>query len=229
MKKIFVASVLSIAAVTAHAIPLLDFDGFADGAQVLDYYAGGADSTGRIGPNYGVHFQGGTIQNNSQGGYLLGGFTVSFDGAAIAAGRDYFRSTVLATRWDIDGAHSFQRDEQGRIVDAIWVAGTQHPYCNSKASCDARGSTYYDHETLFGYTFNVFPEVTNISFTAHALDELWLDALTTVQSIRWSDALSGGAGVPKDPDPTGEVPEPTTWMVFLAGMLALGWSRRAVS
>lgn len=219
MKKILVASALSIQCVAASAIPLLDFDGFSDGERVDQYYAGGASSSGRIGPNYGISFTGGTIRNNAQGGYIEGGFSVSFNGAAIAAGRDYFRSSILATRWDIDGTHSFQKDSGGSIVDAIWVAGTQHPYCSSKAACDAIGATYYDRETLFGYEFNVFPEVTSISFTTHALDELWLDAAMSPARIRWSNSI-------KDVDGNAEVPEPYTLMLLIIGITGFIGSRQ---
>lgn len=205
---------------SAHAIPMIDFEGFSEGEQVMDYYAGGASSAGRIGPNYGIRFEGGSIHNNGLGGSIRGPFSILLDAMGIAADRPYFRTTMLATRWDIDGGHSWQLDANGRIVDAIWVAGTQHPYCNTKAACEARGSTYYDHDTLFGYEFNVFPEVTKISFTSNLADELLIDTDLARPTIRWSDApkapieVADGGGVTA-------VPEPGTLALMLAAGLPL--------
>lgn len=210
--------------IAAHAIPMIDFEGFAEGDEVRSCYAGGTSLFGKTCSNYGITFEGGWIHNNGLGGSIRGPFAVSFDAAAIAADRPYFRTTMLATRWDIDGSHSWQLDANGRVVDAIWVAGTQHPYCNSKESCEARGSTFYDRDTLFGYEFNVFPEVSRISFTSHLADELLFDTDLARPGIRWSNAPKAPVDI-VDGGGVAAVPEPAAMALMLTGLIWIGRSR----
>jgi hypothetical protein len=72
----FKALVLACAflASNASASIEIDFNGVGNGAAVNDYYNGGTDSLGNIGINYGIHFNGGVVNN----GIVTGPVSVTF-------------------------------------------------------------------------------------------------------------------------------------------------------
>jgi hypothetical protein len=60
VQMLMVAAALQLAT-SAGAQVLLTFEGVGNGAAVNDFYAGGTDSLGNVGPNFGVRFVGSTL------------------------------------------------------------------------------------------------------------------------------------------------------------------------
>jgi hypothetical protein len=62
--KIVAAACFALTTFSASAspIPILNFEGSADGALIQDFYNGGTDSYGNYGGNYGVTFSGGIVR-----------------------------------------------------------------------------------------------------------------------------------------------------------------------
>lgn len=185
MRKCFAAILLSICSF-AQAFTI-DFNQLANGQSPGEAYA-----------QYGVHITGGTVLN----GQVAGAFTMTFD-----PGFDVLRLNFEYAKVN-EGYSIIHSDRYG--VDSEYRDSTLNPYCNTQASCDARGMRYISANQLFPDRFN-FEQ--GMGVTRITLANAWTDNLV------FTMAPVAAAGLPA----TAEVPEPSTLFLLTFGLIVVGW------
>jgi hypothetical protein len=200
----------------------IDFEEFAYGTVVGNYYNGGKDSYNRAsGSYYGVSFGGGSVKYTPRGAYLSStgyrSLGMSLDPEVIRAilGTDQYYIGFNAGRYDIDGGPADVRYENS-FVDSIWIAGNGNPNCGYlPGACD---NPYY--ASMGGYSTFAGVDgagVTSISFNADRIDNIWISSVP----IRPS-AIVGSYTTDRD------IPEPASIALLGVGAAALLARRRSV-
>ena len=212
LKLLTLSGILAVAsAATAAPIPVLTFDGLTNGAQIQSYYNGGTDSLGNVGFNYGVTFDGGTVQvangltylTNVSGVHVAGGFPTGVS----------FNYSTLQTPFNSNGApagdpgandfYSYSFDINGNIVDANFLGNTTTGFCQAFTNqfCLFAGAreTANTNMLLSGFTFSPRAAIDTITFGS-------------VAGVSNEFATS--------------VPEPTTTALFGLGLFGFVVARR---
>jgi hypothetical protein len=187
----------SIMTASALAGPVLTFDGVCDYGLVQGYYAGGTDSCGNSGPNYGIYFNGGRVRYGDNGAFLEGASRVSFDTHADLS-QISFQGYVQAFRW---GAFSYALANDYRM-DAVWI--------------DDAGFKWYNLPSDHYFTMYGNGQINGLELNTMGMDNL------TFKSDSWT-AISP---VIRAGDPT-ELPEPGALMTLSIGAVILARMRRA--
>jgi hypothetical protein len=206
----------------------INFEEFAYGVTVGDYYNGGQDSLGRAsGAYYGVTFNGGTIKFTPRGAYLSGDIfhpiSMSLNAAAIRSilhTDKYYVSFNSALGGDPDGNPMDVYYEHG-AYDSVWLASNSNPNCwTTPAACsDSRYGTMYSSHT---YMAGDYESVTNINFpaTLYRLDNVQIHAFTGSDSWIVPPHLVGTYDTGRD------IPEPASVALLGIGAIALAARRR---
>lgn len=220
------ASLLFAAAPMASATTInLNFDLFAYGTDIHDYYNGGRDSLNRAGsPDYGISFSQDRVRYTSLGGYLSGPVIMTLDPNKIRAalGSDNYYITFSAARDDIDGGSAFISYESG-FTDSIWIAGNGNPYCStypgapawygpSSGACDRE---YFGFMSGY-YTYTGEGGVTRISFGTNRLDNIQIRSIASGETPVRPPSYYSGANIP----------EPGSMALIAVGAAALVARRR---
>ncbi|TQK11397.1 PEP-CTERM sorting domain-containing protein [Herbaspirillum sp. SJZ107] len=197
----------------------INFEEFAYGVNVGDYYNGGHDSLGRAsGAYYGVTING-TVRFTPRGAYLSGlpwnPTAISFDTEAIRSilGTDQYYVAFNAGRSDIDGGFAYVQYENGR-TDAQWIAGNGTPNCQSLPS----GCFDRFYGAMGAYKFGPYDatsQITSITFNADRVDNILISSSPIGVS-----AIAGGYEMNRD------IPEPASLALFGLGGAALLARRR---
>lgn len=215
MKTILLASLMCLASI-CNAAPLIDFSGISAGASVNDYYNGGTDSAGESGPNYGIHFSGGTVAYNQYGAYLKGGTRMTFDSNLLTPNADgLVEIGFLATLGYTAGDAALSLiTYNGDLVGGTYVFSVGNPNCQSLqltiAQCVAAGYVQ-DPASFDGYIIGGVGPANQVDFNVNVLDDIDFNALT-----RPDNRVVGVT-------PT-NVPEPSSLALLAIG--AFGFVRR---
>lgn len=191
----------------------MDFTGIGNGAQVANFYSGGADSMGNAGTaNYaGVRVQG-TVGYTGQGAYLKGG-TLTIDGDAFGnqplavrfLGSSFYNETYV----DIDDMFGHDR---------IFVDANKNPMCTTQQSCDAGHFWYTAPDTLGGIAFVVTGDALINFSTLNMVDNIEIFGYAGGRVER--PATRTGGFLQYTPNGVAEAPEPASLALFGAGLLA---------
>jgi len=223
MKRFFgpITALLLVTAPLASATTItINFEEFAYGTAVKDYFNGGRDSLNRMGGHdYGVSFFGDSVRYTPSGAYLAGrvGITLNADTIRSILGTDEYYVSFNAGRYDIDGGFAGITYGDGS-QDAFWIGGNGNPYCGVRWDCD---EGYLG--TMGGYMTYKGPtsaQVTSISFNANRVDNIQIHSLTGLQMPVRPPNIIGSYELTRD------IPEPASVALFGIGAAALVARRR---
>jgi hypothetical protein len=196
----------------------IDFEEFAYGVTIGDYYNHGADSLNRAsGAYYGLTF-GGTIKFTPSGAYLSHGWmTIDPDAVRSILGTDQYYVKFNAGRYDIDGGPAFVSYEGVNKYDLTWISGNGNPYCGIwPGACD---HPYYG--SMGGYVLSPWSptsQIKSIGFDADRVDNIEIVAYTG-DTIRPA-SFEGNYNNARD------IPEPTSLALLGIGAGTLFVRRR---
>ena len=192
---------------------VLDFEGVGNGAAVNDFYNGGTDSQGNSGTNYGINFSAqslGLIDSDAPGG---GG---NFANEPSAETILFFLSGGAATMnvaAGFDTGFSFYYSSSQaafvRVYDGLNATGNVLAQINLAAqynnNCTGDPSGTYCHWDPIGVTFSGTALSVDFGGTA---DQVGFDNITLGSEV------------------AGNVPEPATWAMMIAGFGFVGGAMR---
>jgi len=196
----------------------VDFEEFAYGASIGDYYNHGKDSLNRAsGSYYGLTFTGGTIKATPSGLYLAGATKLTIDPKAvreILGTDDYYITFNAGVYYQQDYRTVFVTYEDGFVEPHAYIQGNATPDCQVIYGC-------FNPEhmgTMGGYRITSaylnIPAV-SILFPTDRLDNLQIHArtgsgpLVTAPDIKGTDELSR------------DIPEPASIALLGIGAAAL--------
>jgi hypothetical protein len=223
---------VSIAALLVAATPFasattisIDFEEFAYGTVIGDYYNHGKDSNNRAsGAYYGVTFSGGSVKYTPRGAYLSSGparvmgITIDPEVVRSILGTDMYYVTFNAGWYGVDPAMSGAGYANG-YNDIIYISGNGNPYCSSDPSyCD-----FPYHNSMGGYYTSVLFDnspVIRVGFTADLVDNIQIHSLAPGESPVRPPSIVGSYATDRD------IPEPASAALLSIGALALAARRR---
>jgi hypothetical protein len=221
MKHFILAAALMCAG-TAHALPIITFEGLPDGDSPMNYYAGGQDSLGNTGPNYGVSFSGGTVHYNQYGAYLANPAGMSF--ASDLAGNWI---TLLADGYNDDATVwsyvNGQRYVPSLIGSFSFMRGYYYPGMVEPAKIYTGGVA---DSILFG---GIAQAIDNINFNTTILPLFRDNGNTDVNNpkVAWpNEAWPAGWERIYGATNAAAVPEPATRVSLLLGASPMAIVRR---
>lgn len=223
MYKKMLAAVLfaSFSAVgTAHAIPVIDFHGVANLANVGDFYNGGTDSAGySLGYDYGIHFDA-HVALNPAGAYVKGPATMTIAPNLFGVGVAYFIEFNASINTFPDGLNSYLYNDGA--MDAAYVASTVNPFCGTEASCNERGFYYTHPSQLYSYVLESDGSATTVRFNTDRLDNITIVAASDVVNPNGTrlPIIRGTADLDRD------IPEPGSMALLALGATGLCLARR---
>ncbi|TQK10230.1 PEP-CTERM sorting domain-containing protein [Herbaspirillum sp. SJZ107] len=218
-----VMGVTSLASATAITI---DFEEFAYGTAIGDYYAGGKDSLNRAsGPNYGLTFNGpSTIKNTPSGAYLAGFTYLTIDPNVVKSilKADAYYISFNAGVYGFEERGIYARFESGLAEQNAYVSGNGSPDCGSHPDTCYR--TIYQGQMggyYVGQGYGLNDSAVSLTFPVDRLDNIQIhsyDASTTI--IR--------PGIVTSSYETGrDIPEPATLGLLSIGAAALAFRSRS--
>ena len=206
----------------------INFEEFAYGVSVGDYYNGGQDSLGRAsGAYYGVTFDGGTIKNMPIGGYLAGS---PFDLITIRLNPDVIRTILGTDRYYMSFNIAAFGDPAGTTMPVYFENGGESSVLfpsNSNPLCPEIPERCNDgrYGTLWGYSIgsNAYDALISVTLPAYRLDNVELHPYP-------SDYPGYFAPIPPTIrgtyDTTRDIPEPASVALVGIGGAALLARRR---
>jgi hypothetical protein len=206
----------------------INFEEFAYGVSVGDYYNGGQDSLGRAsGAYYGVTFDGGTIKNMPIGGYLAGS---PFDLITIRLNPDVIRTILGTDRYYMSFNIAAFGDPAGTTVMTYHENGSEDQILlpsNSNFLCPEIPAACNDgrYGTLWGASIgsNGYDALTRVTLPAYRLDNVELHAYPAGYEGHFAPIPATIRGTY---DTTRDIPEPASMALVGIGAAALLARRR---
>jgi hypothetical protein len=207
----------------------INFEEFAYGVSVGDYYNGGQDSLGRAsGAYYGVTFDGGTIKNMPIGAYLSGS---PFDLITIRLNPDVIRTILGTDRYYMSFNIAAFGDVAGVLVPVYFENGSESQIMvssNANPMCPEIPQACNDglYGSMWGAAIgaNGYDGLIRVTLPAYRLDNVELHAYP-------SDYPGYFAAIPPTIrgtyDTTRDIPEPASIALVGIGAAALLARRRA--
>lgn len=196
-------------AATATSI-VIDFEGFAYGTSVGNYYNHGKDSLNRVGSDYyGISFGGGTIKATPRGNYLTG-TTLTIDPAAVRAilgTEKYYITFNAGVYYQQDYRTVYVTFEDGFYEPNAYIPGNDSPDCR-QGGC----GIYYG--TMGAYRIGNFggdAMPIRISIPADRLDNVQIHSWNGSGSMVSAQPIFGTYELDRD------IPEPASLALFGIG------------
>lgn len=210
--------VMSAPVAASASVININFEGFAYGTNINDYYNHGTDSLNRgSGEYYGITFSGGDIKATPRGNYLAGATTVTIDPAvvrSILGTNDYFIKFNGGVYYQRDERSVFVTYENGRSEPSAYIPGNDSP------DCPVGGCGIY-YGTMGSYSLGIYEagvDIVRIVFPTDRLDNFQIrsmgDTSPPLPSIRGSYELDR------------DIPEPASAALFGIGVAGLLAGRR---
>jgi hypothetical protein len=195
----------------------VDFEEFAYGTSISDYYNHGKDSLNRAsGSYYGLTFTGGTIKATPSGSYLAGATKLTIDAKAvreILGTDDYYITFNAGIYYQQDYRSVFVTYEDGFVETSAYITGNATPDCKEINGCvNEHMGTMGSYRITSAYR-NI-PAI-SISFPTDRLDNLQIHARSDFDPLVTAPIIKGTHELSRD------IPEPTSVALLGIGAAAL--------
>jgi len=215
---LFAAALITSSPLVSATTISLNFEEFAYGTLVNDYYNGGKDSYNRTGGNdYGIKFTGGRVQYTPSGAYLSGPTYITINPEKIRSilGSDSYYISFNAAVYSVDYGNVFAKFESGLSEPNTYVNGNGNPMCPSRPEfCDY--PVY--HGQMGGYYVSTGIDIKDVAlqigFATDRLDNI------QIHSYNGFENMIRPGSITRDYNTGRDIPEPASLALLCIGAAA---------